>query len=495
MSKVVVILSYFFCIMSFFSAGAQDLNSLIDKVNARNKQVMARVEERRQELDRRYSEYLGKPWVPVKRTEPETSPLDRYDPISPIPFDPHKDIVDDVEYPAFPALRVKNDVAAKDTIRHERFESKENIPERKIEVRCNGMDVLLRFPMNGEVRLEGNSEKHVADVWTQHSRIPYDNMLRDLDRLQEVLSLSDWSMYRLVEEVSRSVYGNPKSPDAVLFSAYVLNRFGYLLCLASSDNGMLYKCMATDMSVFNYPCYQFDNSIYYIFDEDAPSDIQMVDLNINGEKPMRLKISSNEVFYPEYSGKRVYFSERYPEVRVEVKSDKSLMSYYNDYPSFYSDGDPLTAFYYHAMMPLDKEISDKVYPVLKKAVAGKTELDAVNVILNFVQTAFVYEYDKVLWGRERYLYPDEVWYYNQCDCEDRSILLSRLVKDLLGLDVALVYWDGHLSCAVSFSSEVKGASFEVSGKSYISCDPTYIGAGVGAIMPAVKDKKAHVIVL
>ena len=494
-SHIIALLSFFISFLPFYDAAAQDMNSVIDKIYARNKRVMERVENKRREIDRKYSEYLGKPWVPVEMSEPERSLLDKHEPVSPVPFDPRKDKVDDMVYRSSPVLKVKEDEVRKDSARHEEFKVNDDIRDRRIQVRCNGVDVVLRFPMDGTIDLEGTSEPQVAAAWDKLGQIPYDNMLRDISRLKEVLHLSDWSLYRLVEEVAGTAYGDSRSPEAVLLSAYVLNRFGFLLCLANSDNGMLYKCMATDMGVFNYPCYIFDGSAYYIFDESAPTNIRMMDLNMNGERPMLMRMNRDEVFYPDYSEKRIYMSERYPEARVEVRADKSLIAHYDDYPSFYSNGDPLTAFYYHAMMPLCKDISDKVYPVLQRAVSGKTEYDAVNVILNFVQTAFVYEYDEVLWGKERYLYPDEVWYYNRCDCEDRSVLLSRLIRDIMGLEVALVYWEGHLSCAVCFNSHVKGASFEVSGKSYVSCDPTYIGAGVGAVMPAVKDKEAHLIVL
>jgi hypothetical protein len=79
--------------------------------------------------------------------------------------------------------------------------------------------------------------------------------------------------------------------------------------------------------------------------------------------------------------------------------------------------------------------------------------------------------------------------------EDRSILLSRLVRDLLALKVVLVYYPGHLATAIHFSNDVRGDYLMLSGTRYTICDPTYIGASVGMTMPDMDNSKATVILL
>ena len=44
-------------------------------------------------------------------------------------------------------------------------------------------------------------------------------------------------------------------------------------------------------------------------------------------------------------------------------------------------------------------------------LAGKSETEAVNMILNFVQTAFTYGYDDEIWGGDRPFFADETLYY------------------------------------------------------------------------------------
>ena len=149
----------------------------------------------------------------------------------------------------------------------------------------------------------------------------------------------------------------------------------------------------------------------------------------------------------------------------------------------------------YANTPMDSESEQTLYPALRAAIKGLSEKEAVERLLNFVQTAFVYEYDDKVWGQDRAFFAEETLNYPYCDCEDRSILFSRLVRDLVGLDVALIYYPGHLATAVRFTETVKGDNVYANGKRYVICDPTYIGAPVGMTMPNMDNSQAKVILL
>ena len=141
------------------------------------------------------------------------------------------------------------------------------------------------------------------------------------------------------------------------------------------------------------------------------------------------------------------------------------------------------------------EVKKEFYPQLQGHINGRSQLDAVNRLLNWVQTAFVYEYDDKVWGYDRAFFPAETLYYPYCDCEDRSILFTRLVRDLLGLKCVLIYYPGHLASAVCFTENVTGDYINLKGQKFIVCDPTYIGASVGHTMPNMDNAKGKVILL
>ena len=134
-------------------------------------------------------------------------------------------------------------------------------------------------------------------------------------------------------------------------------------------------------------------------------------------------------------------------------------------------------------------------PALRKQIQGLSTRAAVERILNFVQTAFVYEYDDKVWGGDRAFFPEETLFYPYADCEDRSILFSRIVRDLLNLPVVLIYYPGHLATAVAFPGAEQGDYISLNGKRFTICDPTYIGAPVGATMPNMNNQTAQAILL
>ena len=149
----------------------------------------------------------------------------------------------------------------------------------------------------------------------------------------------------------------------------------------------------------------------------------------------------------------------------------------------------------YANASLSKEAKEQLYPKLRKLLSGKNELEKAELLLNWVQTAFEYKTDDEQFGGERSLFADETLYYPYCDCEDRSILFSVLVRDLLGLDVVLLHFPGHLATAVKFNSAVEGDYLDLNHGRFIVCDPTYINARVGMAMPNCLQQEVKVYTL
>lgn len=182
-------------------------------------------------------------------------------------------------------------------------------------------------------------------------------------------------------------------------------------------------------------------------------------------------------------------------VNTSVSLNRNLIDFFNTYPQACFNGDQTTRWAAYANTPVEESVKDMLYPSLKNAIAGLKESDAVGILLNWVQTAFEYEYDDKVWGGDRAFFAQETLYYPYSDCEDRAILFSRLVRDLVELDVVLLYYPGHLATAVAFNGSVNGDYLTYRNRRYIVCDPTYINAGVGRTMPNMNNQEAQVIAL
>ena len=163
----------------------------------------------------------------------------------------------------------------------------------------------------------------------------------------------------------------------------------------------------------------------------------------------------------------------------------------------------------YANTPMERGVKAQLYPPMKAKLQGLSQQEAVQQLLWWmhgeidtegkIKTAdcFLYNYDDSVWGGDRNFFAEETLFYPYCDCEDRSVLLSHLVRDLLGLDVVLVYYPGHLAMAVNFTEPLKGNYDYVpfDGRKYVICDPTYIGCRVGETMLGMEDQPTTVILL
>ena len=175
---------------------------------------------------------------------------------------------------------------------------------------------------------------------------------------------------------------------------------------------------------------------------------------------------------------------------------KNLLEYYGDVPPVGYNDNFMTRWATLFSYPLERQLKESLVDKMKQKLVGMSQKDAVQQLLWWTATAFDYKYDEEVWGYDRAFYAEETLFYPYNDAEDRAILLARLVRDVLGLDVALVYYPGHLAPAVRFTdADVNGASVVVSGQRFIICDPTYIGSDVGEEMPSMKGLEKTTILL
>ncbi len=355
-----------------------------------------------------------------------------------------------------------------------------------------GTSLQVRKPEGGNVRLSGADENSVADAWNKLCDPRFNNMIIDCVKLRSSLNLCDWAYLMMLQSLGNSYCGNG-SNEATLLMAYIFSQSGYKMRLGQA-NGKLQMLYASQHKVYNTPYYSCDGDKFFAMTKNA-GQIQINSARYPKEQSLSLWVTDDPQVSYSGSPKRRLTSERYPEMSVTVSENKNLLSFFNSYPTSEVGGNFMTRWAMYANTPICQEVRNELYPQLHRFIDGHTQLDAVERLLNWVQTAFVYEYDNKVWGGDRAFFPDETLFYPYCDCEDRSILFTRLVRDLLGLKCILIYYPGHLASAVCFTDRVSGDYINVNGSRYVVCDPTYIGASVGHTMPDMDNATAKVIVL
>lgn len=350
----------------------------------------------------------------------------------------------------------------------------------------------VRFDKRRRAQLCGVDENAVARFWEELSGDAYDNVVADCQKIRTDRDLCDWAHYRMTEKVTEELYEIHN--ERAVFHAWLLSQSGFSVKLGRED-GNLHLLLGTSSTLFGKKYWTLDGGRYFLMDDSLVSSMYLVGVAFPNSKPLRVRMMAGNKFERNDTPSRHLASRRYPSVNVSLSCEKNLLDFLQDIPSSAIDGTHDADYIMYANMPFSGKAKEVLYPSLSAQLRGKSEAESANILLNFVQTAFDYKTDDEVWGRERALFPEETLYYPYSDCEDRAILFCRLVRDLMGLEVAFVSYPGHLATAVCFKSDIPGDYFLVDGKKYLVCDPTYINAPIGRTMPGMDNKGAKVYLM
>lgn len=361
---------------------------------------------------------------------------------------------------------------------------------QNVEISYYGRPITLSFPLADPLRLQGLSEDVLADAWTLLAGKPYDITVKTALDARSAYQLCDWAYMDVLRKACEGHYGTGN--EAVLMQAFLMTQSGYRVRLAKAGE-RLFMLVASKYQIYNMRYLNVEGTKYYVTGDYHGERLQLCPSRFDKEQSLSLQLATLPRLGETASPKRKFTSKK--GVTASVSVNQQLIEFFRQYPQANIDGDFTTRWAAYANTPLDQAIQDELYPPLRQTIRGMSEREAVGILLNWVQTAFKYGYDDEIWGGDRAFFVQETLFYPQSDCEDRSILFSRLVRDLTGLEVALVYYPGHLAAAVAFSGQEEGDWFNCNGQRFVVCDPTYINAPVGLTMPGMDNKTAKIILL
>ncbi len=348
-----------------------------------------------------------------------------------------------------------------------------------------GTECYVDLKSSHKFKLAGYSEEDVSKAWKTLSNSSYDIVITDCLELRDKLKLSDWGYISLVKKLTESFFGANQLNEARVMQMYILTQSGYKARIARSGE-LISILLPFDSELYDYKYISIDGLKYYVIEKDNLSgSFYIFNNNFPNEQSPTLVVANEPLLTEARTEARTLKSKKYLDAKVSVTVNKNLIDFYNDFPRNEGWG-----LYYDAS--LSEQAKAEIYPELRSVIEGKSTLEAANILLNFVQTAFAYKTDNEQFGEERPLFADETLYYPYCDCEDRSIIFSILVKDLIGVDMVLLYYTGHLASAINIE-DATGDYIMVDGKKFLISDPTYIGAKIGMTMPKYKKSQVEVI--
>lgn len=331
------------------------------------------------------------------------------------------------------------------------------------------------------------NNKAISAVWIIYSTTNFQPLLTQLGEARRQLQLNDWGYYLLVQALADKVQASAN--DANLFTWFLLVKAGYQ-CKVGYGGDNIYLLAPVQPVIYEVPYFSIDGIRYFnlsvLRDKKSPGQIMTYGDSYPGaDRSVGLGLEVMPEIPREPFTRQLSFSYSGKEYQLSVSGSRQTVRFLEGYPQ--------TDFQVLFEASISPEIDEALVKVLRPLVEGKSETEAVNLLLRFCQTAFVYKTDDDQFGREKYLFVEETLFFPYSDCEDRSILFSYLVRRLTGLEVVGLHFPGHIATAVQFTGNVPGDNVLVEGKRFVVCDPTYINANIGMAMPQFRSARPEII--
>jgi len=310
----------------------------------------------------------------------------------------------------------------------------------------------------------------INQLWNDIIASDYSELLYQLYDYKNKLNLNDWGYFKLCDATAKVLSKeNTNYKRAITWA--LMNLSGYRVKIGISDQSC-HLMIPTLQKIYSTYSMNINNEKYYILDfkgdkihtyeQDFKGADKYLDLNIY--RPLNL---AENIRKTKLTSKNSY--------NWEIEVNKNVIDFYNDYP--------LVDFSVYFNAPMTPVTKNSLIAKLNTQLEGKTDRQKVELLLHFVQNAFHYKTDMEQFGREKFFFPDECFFYPYSDCEDRSVLFSYLVRWFLDYDVLGVQYPLPLATAVALPGTITGDYIEFNGENYTICDPTFINASIGMTMP------------
>lgn len=352
-------------------------------------------------------------------------------------------------------------------------------------VRIDFFGVSVELPADRglrRARLEAVSKDSIADFWLALSSADHGPLVAAVQRQARILALDGWGLLLLTQKAGEALF--PGLPREQALTAWFLMvksgvdvRAGYAgneILLLVPFRETLYGQKFVRLGERKYSLIGASGAgRLYTYDKTHPEASHDLSLSVHRWPAIASAMSKRELDFS-HAGQRH---------RLSVRVDGALAGY--------ARNRPITDARVYLSAPLSDQANHDLYTALTPLLRGKSESEAVGLLLALVQ-ALPYKTDEEQFGGEKPMFGEEALVYPFSDCEDRCALFACLVQNLLDLPVAGLHYPNHMATAVKFTGNVAGDAVTIQGERWVVCDPTYVGAPAGMAMPKFKSVKPEI---
>lgn len=335
--------------------------------------------------------------------------------------------------------------------------------------------------------LPNTQEKSVAEFWLSLSRSDYQPILNNLTEIQHQCNLNPYGLALLCSEYAATVWADKSrdfSNESTMLLVFLLNQL-LLDAKAVRISNRLEAVIYSPQEVYAKSYIEINKKKYYfLFSNIEPASLYTYKINFS-EKVIGLDFNVYKSLKISQKTSEKEFKIKKINKTIKLTYSNDAITYYKNYPQVNAD--------IYANAAVSDIFKSSVVHQFRPLLEGKTEYESVDILLNFMHHSFEYQTDEEQFGYEKWNFCEENLFYPYNDCDDRAILFSYLVRELLHLDVVLLLFSEHMSSAVNFTTPITGDYFTVDGQKFVICDPTYIDAKIGMNPPKYKYEHAEIV--
>ena len=320
----------------------------------------------------------------------------------------------------------------------------------------------------------------IAAYWKKCSELSIDRYLAYFSVQRQILELSDWGMLSLVNHWSNQEFND--DTHATLFKWYMLVQMGYDVRLMYNAEGAKLAYPFRQM-FYGLSYIEMNGKSYFLLDDKQEGSFYTYDGSHAGAKQVLTLQQNPSALFPNDEQLRSFdFSFEGKSYHIEIPFNRYRTKYYESIPQTELD------FYFTESGANDFASSCNEH--VRKAVdAFPTQRQQVRFLYALVCSGIPYATDQEQFGYEKFCLPEEALGYAMADCEDRTFLLNYLLRTFTSAATIGLNYPGHVAMAVALDEvHPEDARFNYKNRTYVYCDPTYIGADVG-MMPGVYESE------
>lgn len=312
----------------------------------------------------------------------------------------------------------------------------------------------------------------INDFYSRMDASNYSDILKELTSFKKDHELNDWFYYQLIRKLAQSLSSKSENYNRyTLFKWFFLVKSGYDARLATRDGQLILYIRSAD-EIFDLPYFKLNGYTYIClnyhdygksFKIDVP--YMLADIFIpEGQNSFSYQVTKLPEFKSEnYREKDLAFNYKGKAYHFKLKINEDLNDIFKNYP--------VVDYSTYFNIPVSPQTYESLIPALRTYTKRLSVEKGIDYLMRFTRYSFMYEDDRVIYGKEKRLSPEQTLINEASDCDDRAALFFYLVKEIYNLPMIAIRYPTHITVAVQFDKTI-GEGILYEGNYYTICEPT-----------------------